>query len=333
MADYRVLRLGMITPEAQAEREILNEINAEVIVKTTSDESIIINDVRDADAIIVRGLVPITEKILEAARKCKIVAQGSVGFDNIDVAAAGKRGIYVSNSPAAEWCVDEVSDITMMLILGIERKAAWFHQKVKEGGWREKLNEAKPIFALRGQTLGLFALGAIARAVAQKAQPFGFKIIATDPYISSEEAKKTGVELVDFDTLLKTSDVISIHAPLMESTFHVFNRETIGKMKRTAFLVNAARGPLIDQRALYDALKTKQIAGAAFDVLEEEPPKAGEPLLTLDNIFVVPHIGAYSETSVLKPSRICANEVVRVLKGGQPNAWVNRKEMQKVKTK
>jgi len=329
MADYKVLRLGKITPEANAEREILNEINAEVIVNTSTDESSIINDVSDVDAIIVRGLVPITEKILEAASKCKIVAQGSVGFNHIDIAAAGKRGIYVTNSPAAEWCVDEVSDITMMLILGIERKAAWFHQKVKEGGWRENLNEAKPIFALRGQTLGLFALGAIARAVAQKARPFGFKIIATDPYVSSEEAKKIGVELVDFDTLLRTSDVISIHAPLMESTFHVFNREAIGKMKKTAFLVNAARGPLIDQKAVYNALKVKQIAGAAFDVLEDEPPKAGEPLLTLDNIFVVPHIGAYSETSVLKPSRICAYEVIRVLKGGQPSAWVNRKDMQK----
>lgn len=329
MADYKVLRLGNVSPEATAEREILNEINAEVIVNTSTDESSIINDVRDADAIIVRGLVPITEKILEAAKKCKIVAQGSVGFNHIDVAAAGKRGIYVSNSPAAEWCVDEVSDITMMLILGIERKAVWFHQKVVEGGWREKLNEAKPLFALRGQTLGLFALGAIARVVAQKAQPFGFKIIATDPYVSSEEARKIGIELVDFDTLLKTSDVISIHAPLMESTFHVFNKETIGKMKKTAFLVNAARGPLIDQKALYNALKAKQIAGAGLDVLEDEPPKAGEPILTLDNIFVVPHIGAYSETSVGKPSIICANEVVRVLKGGQPKTWVNRKEMQK----
>ncbi len=329
MANYKILRLGSITPEAKAEREILGEIDAELIVNTSTDENSIINDARDINAIIVRGLVPITDKILEAAEKCKIVAQGSVGFDNIDIAAAGKRGIYVSNSPAAEWCVDEVSDITMMLILGIERKAAWFHQKVIEGGWREKLNEAKPLFALRGQTLGLFALGAIARAVAKKAQPFGFKIIATDPYLSSQEAKKIGVELVDFDTLLKTSDVISIHAPLMESTFHVFNVETIGRMKKTAFLVNAARGPLIDQKALYNALKSKQLAGAAFDVLEDEPPKQGEPLLTLDNIFVVPHIGAYSETSVLKPSRICANEVVRVLKGKPPMAWVNKKEMQK----
>jgi D-3-phosphoglycerate dehydrogenase / 2-oxoglutarate reductase len=329
MADYRVLRLGMITPESTIEKEILSKINAEVVVNTSTDESSIINDVRDADAIIVRGLVPITDSILKAASKCKIVAQGSVGFDNIDISAAGRRNIYVSNSPASEWCVDEVSDITMMLILGIERKAAWFHQKVKEGYWREKLDEAKPIFALRGQTLGLFALGAIARAVAQKAKPFGFKIIATDPYVSAEEAKKMGIGLVAFDTLLKTSDVISIHAPLMESTFHVFNRETIGKMKKTAFLVNAARGPLIDQKALYDALKAGQLAGAAFDVLEDEPPKPGEPLLTLDNIFVVPHIGAYSETSVLKPSIICANEVVRVLKGEPPLAWVNRKEMQK----
>ncbi len=329
MADYKVLRLGKITPEATIEKEILSKINAELVVNTNTDERSIIDDVRDADAIIVRGLVPITDTILEAARKCKIVAQGSVGFDHIDISAAGKRAIYVSNSPASEWCVDEVSDITMMLILGIERKAAWFHQKVKEGGWREKLNEAKPIFALRGQTLGLFALGAIARAVAQKAKPFGFKLIATDPYVSTEEAKKIGVELVDFDTLLKTSDVISIHAPLIKSTFHVFNKAAIGKMKKTAFLVNAARGPLIDQRALYDALKARTLSGAAFDVLEDEPPKPGEPLLTLDNIFVVPHIGAYSETSVLKPSRICANEVVRVLKGKPPLAWVNRKEMQK----
>ena len=328
MADFKVLRLGKITPESAIEKEVLSEINADVVVNTSTDENSIINDIRDADAVIVRGLVPITDKILEAAKKCKIVAQGSVGFDHIDVAAAAKRGIYVSNSPASEWCVDEVSDITMMLILGIERKAVWFHNKVIEGGWREKLNEAKPIFALRGQTLGLFALGAIARAVARKAKPFGFNIIATDPYVSQDEAKKEGIELVDFDTLLRTSDVISIHAPLMSSTYHVFDAAAIDKMKKTAFLVNAARGPLVDQKALYEALKQKKIAGAGFDVLEDEPPKSGEPLLTLENIFVVPHIGAYSETSVLKPSRICANEVVRVLKGEQPRAWVNCKEMQ-----
>jgi D-3-phosphoglycerate dehydrogenase len=328
MADFKVLRLGKITPESAIEKEVLSEINADVVVNTSTDENSIINDIRDADAVIVRGLVPITDKILESAKKCKIVAQGSVGFDHIDVAAAAKRGIYVSNSPASEWCVDEVSDITMMLILGIERKAVWFHNKVIEGGWREKLNEAKPIFALRGQTLGLFALGAIARAVARKAKPFGFNIIATDPYVSQDEAKKEGIELVDFDTLLRTSDVISIHAPLMSSTYHVFDAVAIDKMKKTAFLVNAARGPLVDQKALYEALKQKKIAGAGFDVLEDEPPKSGELLLTLDNIFVVPHIGAYSETSVLKPSRICANEVVRVLKGEKPRAWVNRKEMQ-----
>jgi len=135
--------------------------------------------------------------------------------------------------------------------------------------------------------------------------------------------------LVDFDRLLEISDVISIHAPLSKSTYHLFNEETIRKMKNTAYLINTARGGLVDQKALYNALKAGKIAGAGLDVMEEEPPKADEPLLTLDNVIITPHTSYYSEASVIKVRRGVFGEVVRVLKGGQPKSWVNRKEMSK----
>ena len=182
------------------------------------------------------------------------------------------------------------------------------------------------LFGLKGQTYGLVAFGNIARFVAKKAQVFGFNIIATDPFVSPEEAKKFGVELVEFDRLLEVSDVISIHAPLLKSTYHMFNEKTIGKMKNTAYLVNVGRGGLIDQKALYNALTSGTIAGAALDVIEGETPKANEPLLTLDNVIITGHTAWYSESSIIERRKKFCREIVTTLKGGHPKNWVNRQQ-------
>ena len=275
MRKYKVVILKTIFPDTRVEEEILKGINADLILIPSADEDTIIQHISDADAI-VTPYVQVTEKILEAAKKCKVVVRTGIGVDAIDIPAATRRGIYVANVP--DYCFDEVSDHTLALVLALQRKINSIHQKVKKGAWGA--DEIKPIFGLKGQTYGLVAFGNIARVVAKKAQVFGFNIIATDPFIPPEEAKKFGVKLVEFDKLLEISDVISIHAPLSKSTYHMFNEETIGKMKNTAYLVNTSRGGLIDQRALYNALKSGKIAGAALDVMEEEPPKVDEPLLT-----------------------------------------------------
>jgi len=314
--------LGTIFPDTRVEEEILKEIGADLILIPSPDEGTIMQHIGNADAI-VTTYVQVTEKMLDAATKCRVVVRTGIGVDAIDVPAATKRGIYVANVP--DYCYDEVSDHTLALALALQRKITTLSQKAKKGKWG--LNEAKPMFALRSQTYGLVGFGNIARLVAKKAQVFGFNLIATDPFVSAGEASRFGVELVGFSKLLETSDIISIHAPLSKSTYHMFNQETIEKMKNTAYLVNTSRGGLVDQKALYDALKAGKIAGAALDVMEEEPPKFKEPLLALGTTIITPHVAWYSEAAEIELRKKFSQEVVTVLKGGQPKNWVNHKEM------
>lgn len=328
MAKYKVLLIGSIWPDNSIENDILKEIDAELIIDAGEDENSYKQLISEADAIM-PGRFDVTETVLAEANKCKIIAKAAVGYDNIDVNAASKRGIVVTNVAATDFCMEEVADQTLALILGVERKIVLLHQLVMRGKWIEGRAQMKPMFDLKGQTLGLVAFGAISRAVAERARPFGFKIIASDPYVSAEDASKLGVEMVDFDTLLRTSDVISIHAPLMESTYHMFDEKAFSKMKKTAYLVNAARGGLIDQKALYNALKSGKILAAGLDVLEKEPPDSDDPILTLDNIIISPHSAGYAEGSYERARSWSAREVVTVLKGGQARNWVNRKELGK----
>ena len=332
MAKYKVLMIGKIwpatslKPDTNIEEAIVKEADAEIIVDDGEDEKIYGKLISEADAII-PGSFDITDKVLSAAKKCKIVAKAAVGYDNIDVEAATRHGVIVTNVAAIDFCMEEVADQAMALILGIERRIVFLHQKVINGNWIEGRAQMKPMFDLRGQTLGLVAFGAIAREVAKRARPFGFKIIASDPYVSTEEASRLGVGLVDFDTLLRSSDIISIHVPLMKSTYHLFDEKVFAKMKKTAYLVNTARGGIIDQKAMYNALKSGKILAAGLDVLEKEPPDADDPILTLDNVIIVPHSAGYAEGSYERARRSSAQEVATVLQGKQPKNWVNRKEL------
>jgi D-3-phosphoglycerate dehydrogenase len=329
MARYKVVMLRNMFPDTKIEEKAFKEIDVELVTAPKADEDTAVKYVADADAIIMPTKV--TERILEAAKKCKIVAGIGVGYDNVDIVAAAKRGIYVTNMPAQHWCADEVSNHAISLGFAVQRKLASLNETTKNRAWREQLSNVSPIFSFRDQTWGLYACGHIARSVALKVQGFGFNVIAFDPIVSEEEAHQFGIKLVDFDTLLKTSDIISIHAPLLKSTFHAFNEEAFKKMKKTAYLINVGRGPIVDQKALYNALKAGDIAAAGLDVLEDEPPKPDEPLLTLDNIklTVTPHMASYSESSFAKARKGSCEEVVRVLKGGEPKNCVNLKEMGK----
>ena len=219
--------------DTKVEEEIFKEVDADIVLICSGDEDKIIRHVADADAILTNG-VPVTKIVLEAAKKCKIIAATSVGYDSIDILAATKRGIYVTNVPSKYFCADEVSDHALALMLAIQQKITFFDKKTKEGIWQEPiiLSESRIRLPLRGLTYGLVSFGNISRAEAKKIQAFGCNVIATDPFVEPKEACEYGVKLLDLDTLLRTSDVISIHAPLLESTYHMFNEETIGKMKK-----------------------------------------------------------------------------------------------------
>jgi len=305
----------------EIERKVLNQIKPEFVLAYCNTEDEVIEAAQDADGII-NQYAPITRRVIESLKRCKVIARYGVGVDNINVEAATEYGIIVANVP--DYCVDEVSTHTMALILACARGITLLNGKIREKIWDFTL--AKPLFRTKGKTLGLFGLGKIARAVAQKASGFGFKIIAYDPYVSRIDG---GIELVEFSKLLSDSDFVSIHSPLTDETRHSFGENELKAMKKTAFLINTARGPIVDEKALYQALKKRWIAGAALDVMEKEPPDWENPLPKLDNLIITPHISFYSEESYVELKTKTTKAVLAVLKGGLPRAMVNPKVIKK----
>jgi len=302
-------------PSVEIEKEILSEIDSEFLLAHCNTENEVIKVAQDADGII-NQYAPITRRVIDSLKKCKVIVRYGVGVDNIDLEAATEYGIIVANVP--DFCIDEVSTHAMALILACARGIILLDSKIKEKKWDFTL--AKPLFRTHGKILGLFGLGNIARAVAKKASGFGLKIIAYDPYISKADHE---IELVKFSKLLSVSDFISIHAPLTIETRHYFGENELKKIKKTAYLINTARGPIIDERALYLALEEKWIAGAALDVMEEEPPDWKNSLLKLDNLIITPHVSFYSEESYVELKTKTAKTLLSVLKGELPGAIVN----------
>ena len=209
------------------------------------------------------------------------------------------------------------------MILSCARKIPFLDRKVRERIWDFTI--AKPLFRTQYKTLGLFGFGKIARMVAKKALGFGFKVLAHDPYVSKGVRD---IEMVPFKQILSDSDFLSIHVPLTEETRHFFGEDEFKSMKKTAFLVNTSRGPIVDEKALYKALKEEWIAGAALDVMEEEPPDWEDPLLTLNNVILTPHISFYSEESYKELKTKVSEAVLAVLKGKPPRSVVNPQVLQ-----
>jgi len=302
-------------PTVEIERAILSEIDPELILAYCNTEDEVIEVAKDADGII-NQYAPISRRVIESLKRCKVIARYGVGVDNIDVEAATEHKIIVANVP--DYCIDEVSTHALALILACARGITLLNSKIKEKRWDFTL--AKPLFRTQGKILGLFGLGKIARAVAQKASGFNFRIIAYDPYVSKVDG---GIKLIEFSQLLSDSDFISIHVPLTAETRHSFGENELKKMKKTAYLINTSRGPIVDEKALYQALKNRWIAGAALDVMEKEPPDWNSSLLQLDNLIITPHISFYSEESYVELKTKVAQTVLSVLKGELPKAMAN----------
>ena len=312
---FKIIITDCDHPSVEIEKKILSEINSELTLETCKTEEDVIAVASDADGII-NQYAPFTRKVIKSLNRCKIIARYGVGVDNIDVEAATEQHIIVANVP--DYCLDEVSTHALGLILASARKIIFLDRKVRERTWDFKI--AKPLFRTQGKILGLFGLGRIARMVAQKALGFGFKVIAFDPYVSEANSK---IEMVTLKRLLSDSDFLSIHVPLTDETRHSFSENKLRTMKKTAYLVNTSRGPIVDEKALYVALKEKWIAGAALDVMENEPPDWEDPLLKLDNVIITPHSSFYSEESYVELKTKVAESVRAVLKGELPRAMVN----------
>lgn len=267
----------------------------------------------DADALLVT-YAKITAEVVAGLKNCRVIGRFGIGVDNIDLAAAAAAGITVTYAPV--YCLDEVSDHAMALLLSLARKIPYSTKLVSSGRW--EMPAVVPISRLRGNKLGLVGLGNIPQTIVPKAQAFGLDILAADPYAPDEVFERLNVTRVDFDELLRTSDYISIHAPLTPETEKMFNAEAFAKMKNNALLINTARGPLVDTDALADALEAGQIGGAALDVLPVEPPPADSRLVGRDDVILTPHTGFYSEDALLDLQTTVATDVATVLQGGAP---------------
>ena len=273
----------------------------------------------EADGWIVQYLNPIGEKVFSSCGKLKVVGRTGIGVDPIDVPAATAHNVVVSNVPG--FCLEEVSTHALALMLACLRGTTMHTNAIKRGEWSWIIG--RPMARVSGLTLGLVAFGQIPRALAPKAQALGMRVLCADPYLKPEVAREAGVAPVAMDALLEESDVISIHCPLTDETRGLFNAEAFAKMKPTAYLVNTARGPIVDIPDLVAAVKTKQIAGAALDVLPTEPPDPNDPILQLDNVVLTPHIGWYSEDSIVEMHSSIGRDVALACIGKRPSAVVN----------
>jgi len=301
-------------PDLDIEKRIITEAGGTLIAAQCRGEKEVIQVAREADGLLTQ-YAPISRRVIQSLSRCRVIARYGIGVDNIDIPAATEKKIIVVNVPS--YCEEEVSSHTLALILSCARKIFLFSQAIKRGNWDWKLG--KPMMRLSEQKLGLIAFGKVARRVARKAHVFGFSLMGFDPYVDEKDFQAERVRKVDLEYLLKNSDIVSVHAPLTPDTRHMLGQKEFEKMKNSSFLVNTSRGSVIDQKALYEALMEKEIAGAALDVLEEEPPEENNPLLKLDNVIFTPHAAWYSETSIVELRTKAATGAVRVLEGSGLN--------------
>ncbi len=314
--------------DVEIERAIIEQAGFELLAAQCKTEDEVIEVAHDAAAVVAQ-YATISARVIAELRNCRVIARYGTGVDIVDVEAATRHDILVTNVPN-DWCENEVADHAMALLLAVARKVNVYDRATRAGVWRWQ--SGAPIHRLRGSVLGLLSFGAIARAVAARAAAFGMRIIAHDPYLPAEAITAAGATGVSFDELLTGSDCLVIQAPLTPQTHHLFDEAQLRRMKPTAILINTARGPIVDDRALYRALSEGWIGGAGLDDIEEEPAKVRDwrpdnPLLRLDNVVVTPHAAYYSEESIGTVRKFAAEEVVRVLTGRPPVSPVNAGEM------
>jgi D-3-phosphoglycerate dehydrogenase len=312
-----------VFPHLDAETELLaaagHELRFNGNIRTPEE---VVAAAAEADGIL-NCYAPIPAEVIRSLSRCRVIARYGIGLDTIDLSEATARGIIVTNVP--DYCIDEVSDHALALILSLVRRVAVLDRSVRAGGW--DLAPARPIHRLRGRTLGLVGFGRIARRLAEKTAPIGFRVVAFDPFVPDDAMRSAGVEAGDLDAVLTTSDVVSVHAPLTPETRHMIGAAELGQMKPGAFLVNTSRGPLIDLEALRRFLDTGHLGGVALDVLETEPPEADDLLRRHPDVLVTPHAAFYSEEATVEQQRKAAEQVVAALAGETPVYAVNAEDL------
>ncbi len=322
-AKFHVVLTDYGWPDLSIEHGIFTPLGINFTGAQCKSEDDVLRVAEDADAIIT-GYGPLSKKVINSLQRCKIISMNGAGYDNVDVEAATDAGILLVNCPA--YCFEEVADHTMAMILSCARGIFQYDRRIRNKIWDYK--SAGPRERIRDSVLGLIGFGRVAQAVAARARSFGMKVVASDPFLPDEFFKSQGVQPATKQETLAAADYLSIHVPLTKDTYKSIGSKELSCMKRSAFVVNASRGHVIDEKALYEALKSGLVRGAALDVLEQEPPDFDNPLLSLDNFLVTPHAAFYSEDAMAEVRTRSAQEVVKVFKGELPAYIVNTKVLE-----
>ncbi len=297
--------------------EILKKAGFEVDARSKTTPEEIEKIIGGYDALIIRSATKVTKELLGKAIKLKIVGRAGSGLDNVDIAAATKKGVVVMNTPGGNTVT--TAEHTIGMLFACARMIPQAYASLKEGKWEKKRFEGVELY---DKTLGIVGLGAIGGVVASRAVGLGMRVLAYDPFISAEKAKSLGIELVDLSTIYKLSDFITFHTPKTKETANLINKNTIAKMKDGVRIINCARGGIVNEQDLYEALKSGKVASAAFDVFEKEPPE-NHPLLTLDNFIATPHLGASTREAQENVAVAIAEQIVDYLIAGTVRNAVN----------
>lgn len=323
---YKVFMTDTIWPDVNIEREGVSKIpGVDFSLSKGGTPEEICEEGKDCDALMVL-FTPMSAKYLEYFTRCKVLVRMGIGFNSVDLAKATEMGIMVANVP--DYCQEEVADHTIALFLEITRKAGLLDRDVKAGGWTMEL--ANPVPRLQGKTFGLFGCGGIGQRTGKRAAAFGMNLAGYDPFAPEDLFERENIKRYDsLEKFVSEVDVLSLHIPLSPETKGIVNTAMLERMKPTSYLINTSRGPLVNEEDLYDALVKGLIAGAALDVLNEEPPKSLPKIATAPNIVITPHAGWNSLESLPELRAKSAEEVVRTYREGRPKFLINKEVLNK----
>ena len=312
----------------ELEQEALDPIDARLNPFQAREPGEYLEALADADAVLMTPRTWLTAEVVRGLRKCKVISAAGIGVDKVDLDAATEAGIPVTNVP--DIFTEEVADQAFMLLLAVNRKLLYCHEMATSGRWAQAYAGLGSMPKIHGSTLGLVAFGNIARAVARRAQGFGMRVLAYDPFVEPAAMTGLGVEPRSLDDVLRESDFVSVHAPHSKGTHHLMGKAQFALMKPSAVFVNTGRGKVVDEPALIRALEAGQIAGAGLDVLEEEPPEPNNPLLKMPNVVVTPHMASYSNEANVARRRRVGEEIAAVLTGKRPRNVVNKSVLERL---
>ena len=316
----KVVVLSRATSGYQYEIDALKQFDdVEFIISPAVEEDDVIEAIRDAEVVLFTA-TKMNERVINSLEKCRLIIRYGIGYDNVDLEAAARKGIYVCNAP--KYGVIDVAEHALSLIFATAKMTVRMNERVASGAWGS--GGMGPFLRLAGKTVGFVGFGNIARALCKRVRGLEMNALAYDPYVNDEVFEEMGAKRAELDEVLAKADFVSIHLPLNDSTRHMIGKEVFAKMKRKAILINTARGPIVNERELIEALEAKQIAGVGLDVFEDEKSPVDPRLVNAPNAVLTPHVAWNTDVAVTAIHEEVGDNIVRYLNGERPESVVNK---------